>query len=76
MKIHIVQPKKHPPARVGQIRETKAHGKQVRVRERASGMQVTRNGRPAYEWVALTPENVAAHRLEHLDLFNKVPNEL
>jgi hypothetical protein len=59
--------------KTGQVR-VHAGVKQVRVRERSCGALVMRNGRPAYEWVELTPDAVKAHRLEHLNLL--VPDEL
>ena len=73
MKIHIQSAPSRPKPKIGEIR-TRAGVRQVRVRERHCGMMVVRNGRPAYEWVDLTPKNVAAHRLQHLNLL--VPDEL
>lgn len=52
----------------GDVRDTKAHGRQVRVRDRHHGMLVSSNGRPCYSWVALTAENIAAHKLERFKL--------
>ncbi len=43
--------------REGDLRETKAHGKQVRMRQRVTdgpyrGSGISRNGRLCYEWVS------------------------
>ena len=73
MKITVQSGVHRAKQKTGQVR-THAGVKQVRVRERASGALVVRNGRPAYEWVALTPDTVAAHRLQHLNLL--VPDEI
>lgn len=69
MKIHIQDTPSHPKPKTGETRMR--HGvKQVRVRERACGALVVRNGRPAYEWVNLTPEVIKEHRLGHFNLLD------
>lgn len=60
--------------KVGDIRVTKKHGREVRVRTMVHdlrGRVICYNntgGRPNYHWVALTAENIKKHRLEYLNL--------
>lgn len=63
-----------PKPKVGDIRVTKKHGREVRVRTmvhdlhgRVIGYNHT-GGRPNHHWVALTAENIKKHRLEYLKL--------
>lgn len=72
--IHITTAPSRPKPRVGDIRVTKKHGREVRVRTMVHdlrGRVIGHNntgGRPNYHWVALTAENIKQHRLEYLKL--------
>lgn len=63
-----------PKPKLGDVRTTKLHGRQVRVplyvtdtRGRIIGRNCT-GGRPRFEWVALTAQNIAKYHLEYLKL--------
>lgn len=54
-----------PKPKEGDIRETKAHGKQVRVMSRTlTGAFLVSGGRQLYEWISF--EEAANRGLEHL----------
>lgn len=69
---------RRPRPKTGDVRETKKHGRQVRVpvyvhdsRGNRIGLNCT-GGRQNYEWVSLTPENVKAYGLGYLKLLPEV----
>lgn len=63
-----------PKPKTGDVRTTKKHGRQVRVPLYVTDMRgniIGRNctgGRPRFEWVALTAQNIAKYHLEYLKL--------
>ena len=66
MKIHIQPGLKKPKPKSGDIRESKKHGRQIRVHSRIDGVMLYKRGKPVFEWVDLTAENLEANRLRHM----------
>lgn len=57
MNIHFSSTPRRQPPKVGDLRETKKHGKQVRILLRVwtgphKGAYISRNGRACFEWVS------------------------
>jgi hypothetical protein len=63
MRIHFTTGPARKKPKVGDRRNTKKHGEQIRVFERSQGCYVVSNGRPCYQWVAISEANEhgAAH---------------
>lgn len=60
MTFSTAKPRKQPKA--GDRRETKKHGKQVRVHSRCNGMTMVSNGRYIYEWVPESDPRAAQYQ--------------
>lgn len=63
MRIHILAPQRRKP-QIGDRRNTKKHGLQIRVIETCSSMWVRSGSRYRYEWQ--TPAQLLSTRWEHL----------
>ena len=78
MKIHVQYGSTKHKQKAGDVCTHKRHGRQVRIHARSDGCMLYNHGKPVYEWVELTMENLEANmlgRLKHL-LVEGVPNEL